>query len=125
MPKTRKTPQQKKRESYLKDRVNVYGENSKGSRKAIPRRKRISAHKVRRKMSVLDGATGRRDRDVERAVGERASERADRGWWEKTPDRPLGEVLGRKFTRRAKLGIISKKTAKEKSRKLPRAAHPR
>lgn len=117
---TRKTPQQKKRESYLKDRVNVYGENSKASRKAIPKRKRISSRKVRRKTSFLRTATGPRDLDTERDVGERVSERADRGWWQKSPDRPLGEVLAQKFTRRARLGIISKKTAKEKTKKLPR-----
>lgn len=115
---TRKTPQQKKRESYLKDRVNVYGENSKASRKAIPRRKRISARKVRRKLSLLGGVAGRRDRDLEQDIGERASVPANRGWWQKTPDRPLGEVLAKKLSRRADLGIISKKAAKEKLKKL-------
>lgn len=117
---TRKTPQQKKRESYLKDRVNVYGEHSKGSRKTIPRRKRIETHRIRRKMSLLDAVKGPRDRDLEREVGERASEPARRDRWQKLPDRPLGEVLARKFARRARLGIISKKTAKEKTTKLPR-----
>jgi len=33
----RKTPQQKKAESYANDRRNTYGENDKASRKAIPR----------------------------------------------------------------------------------------
>ena len=35
----RKTPQQKKRESYEKDRRNTYGENAKASCKLIPIRK--------------------------------------------------------------------------------------
>src|SRR4028119_181715 len=36
----RKTPQEKKRLSYAKDRRNTYGENDKSSRKNIRRRKR-------------------------------------------------------------------------------------
>jgi hypothetical protein len=44
----RKTPQQKKAESYAKDRRNTYGENAKSSRKNIPRNQRLRNRAVRR-----------------------------------------------------------------------------
>jgi len=44
----RKSPQEKKRLSLRKDRRNTYGENSKASRKAIPRHKKAQRRAARR-----------------------------------------------------------------------------
>jgi len=48
MTKRRLTPQEKKVLSYAKDCRNVYGENDKSSRKAIPRRKQQQRQNERR-----------------------------------------------------------------------------
>jgi hypothetical protein len=37
----RRSPQEKKRLSYLKDGRNVYGENDKASRKNLPKKKKL------------------------------------------------------------------------------------
>src|ERR1700751_3043305 len=43
-----KTPREKKRLSYARDRRNTYGENQKSSRKYIPRSKQLSHQDERR-----------------------------------------------------------------------------
>jgi hypothetical protein len=65
-PPERKSPQAKKADGHAKDRRNSYGENSKASREAIPRRKagenRMDRRAVNQAMSRLphldDGDAG-------------------------------------------------------------------
>ncbi|MEV8096523.1 hypothetical protein [Kitasatospora sp. NPDC085879] len=95
----RRTPQEKKRLSYLKDRRNAFGENDKSSRRSIRRNKRAVNSANRRLhrtvLAVLDG----------RPVGDRAAEVAERAAgrrpkrWRKTPDAPLGELLAQRARR--------------------------
>lgn len=90
MPKGRLTPQEKKILSYQKDCKNVYGENDKGSRKSIPKRKAIAIRKIRRsgKADLKAEVEGRETRG-------RLNE-ALKKKWKKLPDRPLGERLDRR-----------------------------
>lgn len=81
-----KTPQQKKRESYTKDRRNMYGENDKGSRKNIPRRRARTHRKYRHAVRQVLVST-----DVE-IVQDRAEE-VSRDVFDKMPDVPLGAAL--------------------------------
>jgi hypothetical protein len=93
---TRRTPQEKKALSYVKDRRNAYGENDKSSRKAIPFRKRW-VNKTNRHAynQVLQLAEGRRDEFVESVVDDRVHGRR-RKRWAKWPDESLGERLARR-----------------------------
>ena len=95
-----KTPQQKKRKSYAKDRRNTYGENAKSSRKAIPRHKRLDNRSRRRlvRQALAGDAVAR---DPERVDAAKAREKLkQRKGWKKSPDTPLGEVVKRKQARR-------------------------
>ena len=90
----RKTPQEKKRLSLAKDRRNTYGENSKASRKNIPRHKKDQNRVDRRAPTVaLRGARGPRDPQLEDELEARAHRRRGRIAWRKQPDTPLGKVL--------------------------------
>jgi hypothetical protein len=92
----RKTPQQKKAESYAYDRRNTYGENDKASRKGIPRRRQNRAQTERRiAREELAGPEAaydevRLDRMLDRVALKR------RKAWRKKPDQPLRVVLARK-----------------------------
>jgi hypothetical protein len=103
MAKFEKTPQEKKELSLKRDRRNVYGENDKASRKAIPRSKQRSHMAERRAVqSALAPVKQVGVFDVEVAdevqfaaktksiVGKRKSFR-------KKPDQPLGLVLKKKL----------------------------
>ena len=94
---TRKTPQEKKALSYAKDRRNLYGENAKASRKAIPLRKRLVNRANRHQFQQsLAAATDVPDPEVVevRALGKRPKR------WTKWPDNPLGEVVALRLERR-------------------------
>ena len=105
-PTMRKSPQEKKRLSLLKDRRNTYGEHSKGSRKSIARHKRERSRVARRlRNQPLRQAIGPVDAEIENQVeGQRVA--APKSYWKKVPDTPLGEVIQRKMARRIKLGIV-------------------
>jgi hypothetical protein len=94
------TPQEKKELSLKKDRRNVYGENDKASRKAIPRRKQRGQMEMRRGVNqVLSAASLAKSRDeVDQIASNVASVELDkkRKRFKKVPDRPLGEVLKRR-----------------------------
>ena len=97
---SRKSPQEKKRLSYERDRRNTYGENDKASRKSIPLRKRLRARAPRHKLNqqLADGLKlGVLDEgehiDAEIAPPKPRS-------WRKIPDKPLGEYLARRKSRR-------------------------
>ncbi|MGW4110246.1 hypothetical protein ACWEFJ_05165 [Actinosynnema sp. NPDC004786] len=101
----RRSPQEKKRLSYAKDRRNTYGENDKGSRRGIPLNRRLDLRADRRRAEqALRGALGPADE----AAADRAEQAArDRrpARFRKTPDTPLGEVVARRLRRRVRLGM--------------------
>lgn len=96
-PHTRKSPQSKKAESYAKDRRNAYGENSKASRKAIPRRKAIENRNDRRAIhQTLPKLSSAED---EKAALIESSVRPDMnrvGGWRKQPDKTLAEHVAKR-----------------------------
>ncbi|GAA3440758.1 hypothetical protein [Planomonospora venezuelensis] len=100
----RRSPQEKKRLSYAKDRRNAYGENDKSSRKNIRRNKRAphraNRHRVRQ---VLEAAVGAVDEGAEEEVERRLLAKRPKSW-EKSPDAPLGEIVQYTLRRRMTLG---------------------
>ena len=117
-PMTRKSPQEKKRLSYLKDRRNTYAENSKSSRRAIRRNKgdanRANRHHTRQGIAQ---ATGSANPDISEAAETKVLGRRPRRW-AKIPDEPLGQVIQRKLARRVKLGIDHPRKAAEKVKRV-------
>jgi len=97
MSKRRLTPQEKKVLSYAKDCRNTYGENDKGARKAIPRRKQQQRQNERRvlKANLKKAVTG--EEEVVR-------ERPKIGMWRKVPDEPLAS----RFKWRKDLPVIGR-----------------
>lgn len=97
--KTAKSPQEKKQESYEKDRRNVFGENSKSSRKNIPRRKRsvASVNRVRAAQPLRQPVT---DVDSQEAVQDAVQAKRPRQW-RKSPDIPLTDHLKQQERRRS------------------------
>jgi len=105
-----KNPKQKKRLSLKHDRRNVFGENSKASRKNIARGKQRRQMNERRQIAqVLGKLTGQVDDDVasdaELQVKLTITHSKNRGF-EKLPDKPLSEVIQRKMERRREKGIL-------------------
>jgi hypothetical protein len=91
-----KTPQEKKRLSYEKDRRDTYGENSKASRKGIPLAKARANRTERHTQDhVLATAIGVGSSDALAAI-ENLVRSTEPRYWRKSPDTPLGEVLERK-----------------------------
>lgn len=103
----RRTPQEKKRLSYLKDRRNWYGENDKSSRKNIRLNKRAVNSANRRRpsagLAVLRGAVEpeRATAVAERLAGVRPHS------WRKWPDAPLGRFVANRLERRVRLGSVA------------------
>ncbi|GAA3090718.1 hypothetical protein GCM10017562_72110 [Streptomyces roseofulvus] len=96
----RRSPQEKKRLSYLKDRRNSYGENDKSSRKNIRRNKRFQHTANRRHaQTALTTLLGSLDDARADAVEERMSGRRPKRW-RKFPDAPLGAVVDGTLQRR-------------------------
>lgn len=96
-PPAQKSPQAKKADSYAKDRRNGYGENSKASRKAIPRRKAMENRNGRRAVQQALSKLPCAD-DGEAALVE-SSARHDTnrvGGWRKRPDVTLAEHLAKR-----------------------------
>jgi hypothetical protein len=95
-----KNPAQKKRLSLERDSRNVYGVNSKSSRKNIAKGKQRRHMDERRAVAhVLGWLKGPVDDDVASAaeleVKLTIADSRNRGFWE-VPDKPLGVVLARK-----------------------------
>ncbi|MBG0824489.1 hypothetical protein HS048_27655 [Planomonospora sp. ID91781] len=99
----RRSPQEKKRLSYAKDRRNDYGENDKGSRKNIRRSKR-APHRANRHRAhqVLEAAVGAVDEGAAEKVEQRLLVKRPKSW-EKSPDAPLGEIVQYTLRRRMTL----------------------
>ncbi|MDD4928168.1 MAG: hypothetical protein PHP85_02695 [Gallionella sp.] len=102
-----KSPDEKKRMSYEKDRRNVYGENSKASRKNIPRSKQRAHMAERHVAAELLRTLGPTpvESNLEKAEGEvKAKTRLQRlNGFKKDPDKPLAEVLKRRAARQQRL----------------------
>ena len=114
----RKSPQQKKRESYAKDRRNTYGESGARSRFAIARAKRNRRSRERaaaRRAAVLGAQEPER---AERLEGKAVVKHGGR--WRKIPDESLGEVLQAKLTRRVQSGSVPNAVADAKALKMRR-----
>ena len=97
-----KTPREKKLASLALDGRNVYGENDKSSRKAIPLRKQLSHQALRRASklpsSVLDSMFDE-DKLVQAENKLLAGEiAAKQSRFRKRPDESLGNVLAAKQT---------------------------
>jgi hypothetical protein len=102
----RKTPQEKKRESYLRDRRNTYGENDKSSRKNIPRSKRRRSRMERRlSRTAFPAGAGVDVERVEEVESRRILKR--RRAWTKCPDEPLASALEDALRRRVDSGMLS------------------
>jgi hypothetical protein len=91
------TPQEKKALSLARDRRNVYGESTKGTRVGIPRSKQQSKQAERRaaKQPLL-GVIGDVDEQSALAAQDASVAAATlkrRTGFRKSPDLPLGEVL--------------------------------
>jgi hypothetical protein len=116
----RKTPQEKKRLSYQRDRRNTYGENDKSSRKNIPRAKRhpnrVNRRVARQSLSAAVGDAGASS--LEQMDAELKHRRPKR--WRKRADSPLALVVPRKLKRRVETGIISADEAEEKEARIRR-----
>jgi len=95
----RKSPQQKKSESYAKDRRNTYGENAKATRKAVPKRRQQRSQVERRvaKQELAGPAAAADETRIDAMLTRVRVKRLNA--WKKSPDTPLGEVLQRKGKR--------------------------
>ncbi|MCR6486129.1 hypothetical protein M8542_25190 [Amycolatopsis sp. OK19-0408] len=97
----RKTPQEKKRLSYLKDRRDDYGENAKSTRKNLPRSKAFARRTNRARESVaLRAARGVPDEARAEAAEQRILRRR-RQVKRKWADTTLAEYVEWKLERRA------------------------
>jgi hypothetical protein len=119
----RKSPQVKKALSYKKDRRNTYGENSKASRKGIPRKKRRQA-RAERRLARTAFPAGATTIDVDRLddVQARLLLKRRKAWVLKFPDEPLGEVLAQTLEHRAQRGMVSSRKAAADAHKARRHA---
>jgi hypothetical protein len=95
----RRSPQDKKILSYLRDRRNSYGEHDKGSRKTIPARKALVNRTYRHAVRQV---TRTEADDIDQLTSDVASVR--RNPWKKVPDRPLGEHLNNRWRVRQERG---------------------
>jgi hypothetical protein len=94
-----KTPQEKKRLSYAKDRRNTYGENSKASRKGIPLAKARANRSERHSQDRLLGAAALPLSEDDLSAVELQVKTTKPRQWRKFPDEPLGQVLAKKASR--------------------------
>jgi hypothetical protein len=121
----RRSPQEKKRLSYSRDRRNWYGENDKSSRKNIARNKRHRHRSERhRAQQQLSAAVGTVDESVEAGVDERLT-RARRGSrWRKFPDAQLGLYVAGTLAARAAKGISSAQAEQPRIERVRRNTRP-
>ena len=96
----KRTPQEKKKLSYERDRRNVYGEAPHAARKSIPLRKalrnRSNRHYANQQLSY--DVVGL-DEDLSDEIESRMNHKAPQQW-EKYRDAPLGEVIAEKSRKR-------------------------
>src|SRR5260221_10592077 len=104
--KKSRSPQEKKTLSYVKDRRNVYRENSKASRKSIPGRKRDAVKSKRRLEHQALAVTGSVFSEDQLVAAEVKARDKGAGRWHKVPDEPLGEIIKEKLARRKRTGMV-------------------
>lgn len=92
-----KTPQEKKELSYSKACRNVFGENSKASRKGIPLAKARANRAERHAQDHALSGTLKADGEEQLASIENSVRAAKPRQWCKTADKPLGDVLQRRL----------------------------
>jgi hypothetical protein len=100
-----KNPRAKKAASLSRDRRNVHGENSKASRKSIPRAKarKQRAHRRAVHQALVHAEPLVSDVEVEATENKLSkAARVRQVGFRKQPDVPLGEVLEGKRPRRTK-----------------------
>jgi hypothetical protein len=114
----RKSPQEKKRLSYLKDRRNNYGENDKSSRTSIRARKRAvnSANRRREQLALAQVGTSADTGGAD--VVELNLHRQRPKSWRKVPDAPLGAVVAGGLERRVRVGIDEPARAEQRIHKV-------
>ena len=112
MPRQRKSPREKKRESYERDCRNVRGEHGSHSRHAVARARRNRASRARAASHALEALALRDPEAVERMEGQAALRFGGR--WRKVADEPLGTVLPRQLERRRRMGILPDAVAEAK-----------
>ncbi|MCC8250342.1 hypothetical protein [Saccharothrix luteola] len=116
----RKSPQEKKRLSYAKDRRNTYGENDKSSRRNIPLSKRL-AHRADRHHAdqALRAVLGRADEASADHAEQVARDRRP-AWFRKHPDAPLGEVVADRLRERVQAGMDQQERAEARLARVRR-----
>ena len=101
----RRSPQEKERQSYLKDGRNVYGENDKASRKNLPKTKKLVNPAYRKKAnSSIQQAERASDPDFEVLVEPRLKPPGPPAI--KYPDQRLGEYVANRLDRRLRKGTV-------------------
>ncbi|OPC79806.1 hypothetical protein B4N89_01585 [Embleya scabrispora] len=116
----RRTPQERKRLSYLKDRRNSYGENDKSSRRNI-RRNKAAVHSANRRHEhlVLAALVGARDTGGAEAIADRLYVKRPKRW-SKAADQPLAEAVEYVLERRVRLGIDDAARARQRIHRIHR-----
>lgn len=99
-----KSAREKKALSLERDRRNTFGENSKATRKAIPRRKKLSHMGERRAvgqiLSHLRGSAGEEDASEADVLAKTTIVERKHKAFKKSPDSPLGVVVKKKLAER-------------------------
>ncbi len=113
----RKTPQEKKRLSYTKDRRNCYGESPHGARRSIPLNKALRNRANRRYQDQqLSGLGGEPDEGSYDEAESRMRHRAPKRW-DKYPDAPLLGVVQGKQEDRSRMDACGGRRARLKKEK--------
>ena len=118
----RRSPQEKKKLSYERDRVNVYGENDKSSRKAIRRFKAASHREERRAAAALVARMAGSDDDsrLEAVLSDVTAALPEKT---KVSDVPLGVHLDKRtFKRRAGADHVPTRNSRESMKAAVRRA---
>ena len=116
-----RTPQEKKRLSYTKDRRNVYRANDKASRKSLPAKKKRASRSYRRRANApLLHTSTELDSDI--VIEQRLGSGYRYVVGSKMPDKPLGEVLIRKLKNRANRGMNQTEATQAKLKQIRRKA---
>jgi hypothetical protein len=106
----RKSPQEKKALSLIRDRRNMYGESPHSSRKNIKRGKQNQHQEERRTANQALAAIGAGSSEEQMVSHELAAEAKARlhrlDGFKKEADRPLGEFIERQQDRRERAGML-------------------
>jgi hypothetical protein len=118
----RRSPQEKKRLSYSKDRRNWYGENDKSSRKNIARNKRLrhraERHHAHQQLTTVVGPV---DEHAGELAEERATARRQSSLGRKFPDVQLGVYVTGALAKRVRKDISRPETEQARIAKILRS----